>query len=102
MGDSMGGCNAHRPGGIITMTKFHIIPFAMAISIALTCVSFAQGTMAPQGSNMSNTTTSSGSMAKPDAMSKTDGMKKDEMSKDGMKKGDMSKDGMMKKDGMSK
>jgi pentapeptide MXKDX repeat protein len=83
------------------MTKFHIIPLAMAMSIALTCVSFAQGTMAPQGSG-TTTTTPSGSMAKPDTMGKTDGMKKDDMSKDGMKKkDDMSKDGM-KKDGMSK
>jgi|tagenome__1003787_1003787.scaffolds.fasta_scaffold20874978_3 pentapeptide MXKDX repeat protein len=80
----------------IPMTKF-ILPLAMAMSIALTCVSFAQ-TMAPQGGAMSNT--SSDKMTKPDTMSKTDGMKKDEKT-DAMKKSDDKTDAM-KKDGMAK
>ena len=74
------------------MTKF-VLPLAMAMSLALTCISFAQ-TMAPQGGNMSNT--SSDKMTKPDTMGKTDGMKKEEKT-DAMKKGDDN----MKKDGMS-
>ena len=77
------------------MTKF-VLPLAMAMSIALTCVSFAQ-TMAPQGGTMSNT--SSDKMTKPDTMGKTDGMKKDEKT-DAMKKTDEKTDAM-KKDGMS-
>ncbi len=77
------------------MTKF-VLPLAMAMSIALTCVSFAQ-TMAPQGGTMSNT--SSDKMTKPDTMGKTDGMKKDEKT-DAMKKTDDKTDAM-KKDGMS-
>jgi hypothetical protein len=79
------------------MTKSLVL--AMAMSLALTCVSFAQG-MAPQGSSMSNT--SSDKMTKPDTMGKTDGTMKEEktdgMKTDGMKKTD---DNMMKKDGMS-
>ena len=77
------------------MTKF-VLPLAMAMSIALTCVSFAQ-TMAPQGGAMSNT--SSDKMTKPDTMGKTDGMKKDEKA-DAMKKTDDKTDAM-KKDGMA-
>jgi pentapeptide MXKDX repeat protein len=80
----------------IPMIKF-ILPLAMAMSIALTCVSFAQ-TMAPQGGAMSNT--SSDKMTKPDTMGKTDGMKKDEKT-DGMMKKEEKTDAM-KKDGMSK
>ena len=76
------------------MTKF-VLPLAMAMSIALTCVSFAQG-MAPQGGSMSNT--SADKMTKPDTMGKTDGMKKEEKT-DGMKKEE--KTDAMKKDGMS-
>ena len=75
------------------MTKF-VLPLAMAMSLALSCISFAQ-TMAPQGGNMSNT--SSDKMTKPDTMGKTDGMKRDEKT-DAMKKGD---DDKMKKDGTS-
>jgi pentapeptide MXKDX repeat protein len=71
----------------------------MAMSLALTCVSFAQ-TMAPQGGAMSNTTTSPDKMTKPDTMGKTDGMKKDEKA-DAMKKTD-DKGDAMKKDGMAK
>lgn len=81
------------------MTKSFVLPvaMAMAMSIGLTCVSFAQ-TMAPQGGNMSNT--SSDKMTKPDTMGKTDGMKKDEKA-DAMKKTDDKTDAM-KKDGMAK
>jgi pentapeptide MXKDX repeat protein len=96
-GNVVGGCNAHRPREEIIMTKSFVLPLAMAISIALTCVSFAQ-TMAPQGGNMSNT--SSDKMTKPDTMGKTDGMKKDEKT-DGMKKADDKTDAM-KKDSMAK
>ena len=77
------------------MTKF-VLPLAMAMSLALTCVSFAQ-TMAPQGGAMSNT--SSDKMTKPDTMGKTDAMKKDEKT-DAMKKTDDKTDAM-KKDGTS-
>ena len=80
----------------IPMIKF-ILPLAMAMSIALTCVSFAQ-TMAPQGGAMSNT--SSDKMTKPDRMGKTDGIKKEEKT-DAMKKTDDKTDAM-KKDGMAK
>lgn len=80
----------------IPMTKF-ILPLAMAMSIALTCVSFAQ-TVAPQGGAMSNT--SSDKMTKPDTMGKTDSMKKEEKT-DAMKKPDDKTDAM-KKDGMAK
>jgi pentapeptide MXKDX repeat protein len=81
------------------MTKF-VLPLAMAMSIALTCVSFAQ-TMAPQGGTPQGTmsNTSSDKMTKPDTMGKTDGMKKDEKT-DAMKKTDDKTDAM-KKDGMS-
>jgi pentapeptide MXKDX repeat protein len=80
------------------MTKF-VLPLAMAMSLALTCVSFAQ-TMAPPAGSMSNTTTSTDKMTKPDTMGKTDGMKKDEKA-DGMMKKDEKTDAM-KKDGMAK
>jgi pentapeptide MXKDX repeat protein len=93
----MGGCNAHCPEEEFTMTKSFVLPLAMAMSIGLTCVSFAQ-TMAPQGGSMSNP--SSDKMTKPDTMGKTDGMKKDEKT-DAMKKSDDKTDAM-KKDGMAK
>lgn len=80
------------------MTKSVLLPLAMAMCIALAPAAFAQQTMAPQGGNMSNT--SSDKMTKPDAMTKTDGMKKDEKT-DGMKKTDEKTDAM-KKDGMAK
>ena len=77
------------------MTKSLMLPLSMAMCLALAPAAFAQ-TMAPQGGNMSNTTTSSDKMTKPDTMGKTDGMKKEEKT-DAMKKGDDN----MKKDGMS-
>jgi len=82
----------------IIMTKSFVLPLAMAISIALTCVSFAQ-TMAPQGSSMSNT--SSDKMTKPGTMGKTDAMTKPADKTDAMKKTDNRTDAM-KKDGMAK
>jgi pentapeptide MXKDX repeat protein len=93
----MGGCNAHCPEEEITMTKSLLLPLTMAMCIALAPAAFAQ-TMAPQGGNMSNT--SSDKMTKPDTMGKTDGMKKDEKT-DAMKKTDEKTDAM-KKDGMAK
>lgn len=81
------------------MTKSFVLPLTMAMCIALAPAAFAQ-TMAPQGGNMSNT--SSDKMTKPDTMGKTDEMKKpDTMGKtDGMKKDE--KTDAMKKDGMAK
>ncbi len=80
------------------MTKSLMLPLTMAMCIALAPAAFAQ-TMAPQGSNMSNT--SSDKMAKPDTMGKTDAMKKDEKT-DGMMKKPDDKTDAMKKDGMAK
>jgi len=79
------------------MTKSFVLPFTMAMCIAMAPAAFAQ-TMAPQGGNMSNT--SSDKMTKPDTMGKTDNMKKEEKT-DGMKKPDEKTDAM-KKDGMAK
>jgi pentapeptide MXKDX repeat protein len=79
------------------MTKSLMLPLTMAMCIALAPAALAQ-TMAPQGSTMSNP--SSDKMTKPDAMGKTDAMKKDEKT-DGMKKADDKTDAM-KKDSMAK
>ena len=79
------------------MTKSLLLPLTMAMCIALSPVAIAQ-TMAPQGSNMSNP---SGTMAKPDTMSKTDNMAKPADKTDAMKKTDEKTDAM-KKDGMAK
>ena len=80
------------------MTKSFVLALTMAMPIALAPAAFAQ-TMAPQGGAMSNP--SADKMTKPDTMTKTDGMKKDEKT-DGMMKKTDEKTDAMKKDGMAK
>jgi pentapeptide MXKDX repeat protein len=79
------------------MTKSLMLPLAMAMCIGFAPLAVAQ-TMAPQDSKMSNP---SGTMAKPDAMGKTDSMAKPADKTDTMKTTDGKTDNM-KKDGMAK